>query len=106
MKRFSIGLIAVLLAIGFAAFTTPQKVAKKTFSYVYKFTGNSTAGENTAANYVLSSSQAGCDDDTPDMVCVIESSYAPDGNNNPQFPSGVDVRNNLNITIKHWQPEL
>lgn len=106
MKRFSIGLVAVILGIGFAAFTTPQKTTHKTFSYVYKFTGTSTAGENTASNYVLSASQAGCDNAAPEMVCVIETSFAPDGNNNPQFPSGVDVHNNANITVKHWQPEL
>ena len=105
MKRFSIGLVAVLMALGFAAFTTAKKVTHKGTTYFYRYNGIAPSGENTATNYSLGSSQTGCNDLVHDMVCVIETSYAPDGSGNPQFPTPVDVRNDGNIAVQHWKPE-
>jgi len=106
MKRFSIGLAVLLLAIGFAAFT-PNKAAHKSFTYTYKYNGTSVADENDRTKYVLSSSTSGCEDIEDDMICQLQSNYAPDGSNHPNFPSGsysvrLDTDNN---GISLWQPE-
>ena len=107
MKKFGIGLIVIAMASVFAAFTTPHKA--KSFTYKYQYIGTSAAAqdENLATNYVSAGSPSGCDDDHQEMVCFIETDYAPDGNNNPQFPGGsLDVRNSsTEVTIDHWKPE-
>ena len=104
MKKISIGLFTLVMAIGFAAFTTPKKAAK-TFNYSYIYTGTTVAGEEVAANYTQGTSQSTCNDNVPDLVCIISTTYAPDMNDHPQFPSTPDVHNNANITIQHYKPQ-
>jgi hypothetical protein len=105
MKRFSIGLAAVIMAFGFAAFTTPKQVAKKTDTYTYKYTGTAVSGENDKDNYGPFVSEGSCSDIQDDMVCVIETSYAPGTGGHPAFPPSEDVRDDDNVTITFWQPE-
>jgi hypothetical protein len=104
MKKISIGLLTLIMAIGFAAFTTPQK-AKKVFNYTYHYNGATLVGENMPSNYSLSSSQTGCNDNAQELVCVISTSYAPDGNGFPQFPSSEDIRNDENVSIEHFKAQ-
>ncbi|MGC4102464.1 hypothetical protein [Ferruginibacter sp.] len=104
MKKMFFGIAALMLAAGFAAFTTAPKVT--TLQYTYKYTGSAVTGENLAANYIAASSTNDCNDDAPEMVCFIETSFAPDVNNHPQFPGGtLNVRSSSQVIIDHWKVE-
>jgi hypothetical protein len=108
MKRISIGLVAIIMAMSFAAFTPAHKAAHKTFAYSYLYTGGSAANQNNPLLYVESSETEGCDNDNREMICVFESNYAPDNAHHPILPTTTgytiegDTDNNL-VTFK--QPE-
>lgn len=104
MKKFSIGLVAVLMAIGFAAFTQPQKLAHKKNSYSYRFTESTNANRTDPSKYILSESADGCNTYS-EVICLIDAPFAPDMNNHPTFSSGTDpLSNNVGITVSYWKP--
>ena len=100
MKRFSIGLVAVLMALGFAAFTSPQKstLHKKAYANWYRYTQPTAVGIADPGNYVFTTSLSGCGEDN-NLVCIIETTGSTSMGGHPDFLSGTDVYNDENIEV-------
>ncbi|MGG9964083.1 hypothetical protein [Ferruginibacter sp. SUN106] len=96
MKRFSIGLVAVLMAIGFAAFTTPkQVVATTTTNNLYRYMPNALSPDPTdPAQYVYTANADNCTEGN-DEICIISSPGSAATGAHPTFTKGNDPYNNL-----------
>lgn len=78
MKRFAYGLVAVALAAGFSAFTTPS--AKKDTQF-WVYTSPTNQDFQIAAKYeiqTLSSPDAADCNDVPERPCVLEEATSSD----------------------------
>ncbi|MGC4102347.1 hypothetical protein [Ferruginibacter sp.] len=94
MKRFSFGLIAVLMAVGFAAFTTPQTIKKnKLENHLYRYTLTNNTGKDNPANYVFTSSSSGCSQGSA-VVCIISAPGTDGMGNHPDFPNPTNPYSN------------
>lgn len=106
MKRFSIGLVAVLMAIGFAAFTTPKTaIQKKTGLNLYRYNDNATDIKNPL-NYVWVSSMSGQCSGAAEIVCIIEAPGNAGSGEHPDFTNGTDPYDNQqDVTVKAERAE-
>ncbi len=104
MKRFSLGLAVLLMAIGFAAFTTPQKAKHKRTGYDYLYTESSNTNSTDPSKYILSESAEGCDH-VSDVICMINAPFPPDEDDHPTFTQGTDpLDNSVGISVTFWKP--
>ncbi len=95
MKKFSIGLAAIILAISAVAFTEVRKPAKaSTFYNNYRYNGTTNAGMKDPVNYTWTDELTGCSDFEEEVVCII-SSPGPSGlDEHPVFEEGTDPFDN------------
>lgn len=104
MKKYAIGILAVVFAFAGAAFTAKKttrtfpKTSESQFYYSYNL--NTVAGENTASNYTYIVPQPTSPNDVPDcggtdIPCVIHAlgtTSAPDASQvNPSNLMGVTL---------------
>ena len=93
MKQFSIGLVAIIMAIAFAAFTMPKTVPvhpATNNNYRYMLSNNS--GDTNPLNYVYTTNLIGCDGSN--VVCIIDAPGPSGSGAHPSFASGTDPYNN------------
>jgi len=94
MKKFPVGIFAVLMAIGFAAFTTPPNAKHhKRDNNLYRYTLTSNTGNDNPANYVFTSSASGCSQGSA-VVCIISSPGTDGMGDHPNFPLHTDPYSN------------
>jgi hypothetical protein len=106
MKRFSIGVLAILMAFGFAAFTVPHSTSSsKLDNHKYRYQPNLDGDYDDPDNYVYTEDLTGCGEDVT-TICIID---APGGTGvgvHPDFPDHTDPEDNsLNVTVYSWKPE-
>lgn len=85
MKKYIFGIVAVIIAVGALAFTTPHKTAKPydTANYWYEFTGN----QNETARKINTNysnpqmSSFSCPNETDE--CAVQVTVTLDGQGNP-----------------------
>ncbi|GAB2842613.1 hypothetical protein [Ferruginibacter profundus] len=95
MKRFSIGLVAVLMAIGFAAFTTPKHVVTATTNNLYRYMPDALNPDPTdPAQYVYTATADNCTEGN-DEICIISAPGSAVTGAHPVFTKGNDPYNNL-----------
>ena len=93
MKKISIGLMTLIMAIGFAAFTTPKSAPAKTlFNNWYEYMPGSTPDPTDPDQYVYVTTIDDCHGN--DRVCVISSPGPSGTGQHPTFTKGQDPYNN------------
>lgn len=104
MKQFSIGLVAIIMAIAFAAFTMPKSGTvhpATNNNYRYSLTTNS--GDTNPGNYVFTTDLSGCSGS--DVVCIISSPGPSGAGAHPSFASGTDPYNNsVGVSVVSQKP--
>lgn len=104
MKRFSISVTAVVMAIAFAAFTMPKKAGVNLTNNNYRYMLSSNTGDTDPSNYVWTSDLSGCTGS--DVVCII-SSPGPSGTGaHPSFPLGTNpYSNSQGVSVVSQKPQ-
>jgi len=100
IKKYGIGLVAIIIAVSLAAFTAPKKTHLNA-THVFEFDGTVSGGysesnvENTSPTYwkyVGETSEEPLCDDTPDKACRIAVTDAYVNNpSNPTALSGMTI---------------
>lgn len=94
MKKIATSLLAVLLAVGFAAFTAPQSKSKPVFNNMYRYLGTDDSHISDPNWYEYTTSTTGCPDTDPQVVCIISSPGTTGVNGKPSFTNGQNPRDN------------
>jgi hypothetical protein len=99
MKKFSFSMLAIVLAIGFAAFTTPPG-KKNTTNNLYRYQLDSNTGMDDPANYLFTSSATGCGTDN-NIVCIISAPGEAETGAHPDFELGTNpYSNSEGVTVE------
>jgi hypothetical protein len=94
MKKISIGLFTLIMAIGFAAFTTAKTApAKKLDTNFYRYTPATVADPTDPEQYVWVEFATGCETGE-DEICIINSPGPSGEGEHPEFTKGNDPRDN------------
>ena len=104
MKRFSISITAVIMAIAFAAFTMPKQAEVSPTNNNYRYMLSTNSGDTNPNNYVWTTDLSGCAGS--EVVCII-SSPGPSGTGaHPSFLSGTDpYSNNQGVSVVSQKPQ-
>lgn len=104
MKRFSISVTAVIMAIAFAAFTMPKKAEVRSTNNNYRYSLSTNTGDTNPSNYVWTTDLSGCSGS--DVVCII-SSPGPSGTGaHPSFPLGTNpYSNSQGVSVVSQKPQ-
>ena len=103
MKKISIGLLAIVIAIAGAAFTQPKKAPVNALLNNYRYTLSTNTGDTNPNNYVFTTDLTGCDGST--VVCIIQSPGPSGTGAHPSFSMGTDpYNNNQGVTVISEKP--
>ena len=104
MKRFSISVTAVIMAIAFAAFTLPKKAEVKRTDNFYRYTLSTNTGDTDPNNYVWTSSSMDCGGSKG--VCLLRSPGPSGTGAHPSFPLGTDpYSNSQGVSVVSQKPQ-
>jgi hypothetical protein len=104
MKRFSISVTAVIMAIAFAAFTMPEKAEVRPTNNTYRYTLSTNMGDDNPSNYVWTNDLTGCSGSQ--VVCIISSPGPTGAGAHPSFPLGTDpYSNNQGVSVVSQKPQ-
>jgi len=97
MKKISIGLFTLIMAIGFAAFTTPKAAAvKKAFTNYYRYgpLEAPNADFKDPAQYEWVEFATGCEGEAEE-ICIINAPGPTGTGEHPEFTKGNDPNDDI-----------
>ena len=105
MKKDLLGIAAIVLVVGFSAFTGKQKAKpEKTLSHYYQFTGSSNSNLNQTGSWVSLGTQPPAQCGGANVVCIVSAEQttladfqAAIADANPRSEAELDVMSGVDI---------